>query len=151
MKSQSGKEKCISISRNQFSPYNFYVIGLELRFSAFFSSDLETINADLNKIYCGSPVRLGLFGVDLNLYFDKMTRFDFSFKLNAVPRLEKHGCHGMILPWSYHDHGETWSWSFHDNLFFSKVVMIHDMIMVLSSCFACFFWKIWIVFQNFLK
>ena len=61
------------------------------------------------------------------------------------PGLEKHDCHGMILPWSYHDHGETWSWSCHDNgmaaMFLSMVAMIHAMIMVWSSCFACFFLK----------
>ena len=56
--------------------------------------------------------------------------------------MEKHGRHGMILPWSYHDHGETWSWSCHDNgmaaMFLSMVAMIHDMIMVWLPCFPCF-------------
>ena len=51
--------------------------------------------------------------------------------LLAKPGLENHGCHGMILPWSYHDHGETWSWSCHDNgmaaMFFSMAAMIHGI------------------------
>ena len=57
-----------------------------------------------------------------------------SLKQRCSPGLEKHGCHGMILPWSYHDHGETWSWSCHDNgmaaMFLSMVAMILGMIMV---------------------
>ena len=56
--------------------------------------------------------------------------------------LEKHGCYGMILPWSYHDHGETWWWSCHDNgiaaMFFRMIVMIHGMIMVWLPCFPWF-------------
>ena len=35
--------------------------------------------------------------------------------ITIPPGLEKHGCHAMILPWSYHDHGETWLWSCHDD------------------------------------
>ena len=35
----------------------------------------------------------------------------------------------MILPWSYHDYGETWSWPCNDDgmvaMFFGMVVMIH--------------------------
>ena len=55
------------------------------------------------------------------------------------PGLEKHGCHAMILPWSYHNHGETWSWSCHDKgmatMFLAMVVMIHSVIMVWLPCF----------------
>ena len=45
------------------------------------------------------------------------------------------------IAWSCHDHGKTWSWSCHDNrmaaMFLNMVVMIHGMIMLWSSCFAC--------------
>ena len=61
---------------------------------------------------------------------------------SGYPRLEKHGCRDMILPWSYHDHGETWSWSCHDNgmaaMFLSMDGMIHGMIMVWLPCFPWF-------------
>ena len=68
-----------------------------------------------------------------------------------TPALEKHGCHAMIMPWSYHGHDHAmmtawqpcylaWSswlmaWSWYDY----HISMIHIMIMVWSSCLPCFF------------
>ena len=64
------------------------------------------------------------------------------FRRALQPRSEKHGCHAMILPWSYRDHGEKWSWSCHDDgmaaMFLDMVIMIHGMIMIWLPCFPWF-------------
>ena len=106
-----------------------------------------------------------------NLVALKLHRSWAAFFLNSCfvrLGLEEHGCHGMILPWSYHDHGETWSCSCHDNgmaaLFLCMVVMIHGIMawswydyhgfhdsfhahgMIIM--FGMFFWKINELFVN---
>ena len=72
-----------------------------------------------------------------------------------LPRWDKHGCHAMILPWSYHTHGETWSRLCHKHgraaMFLAMAAMIHGMIMVRSSCFQRFWGKNRYSWQLFLK
>ena len=106
------------------------------------------------------------FNEDHYSFFTKYQIFIFvDCPVKKLPGLEKHGCHAMILSWSYHDHGETYSWSCHNDgmaaMFLGMVVMIHGMIMLWSSWFLCFFilskklrpyailWHTWLSLEGF--
>ena len=79
--------------------------------------------------FCYKVNRIWLFLKINIIYTDPLAYFYDSGEQFGC---EKHGCHAMILPWSFHDHGETWSWSINDD---SMITIFLDVIMVWVSFF----------------
>ena len=84
----------------------------------------------------------------VGVFHTKWTKMTWSFNLWSLdfyywchyvslipatyPGWEKHGCHAMSLPWSYHGHGETWSWSCHDDGMAAMFLDIYQLFVTFS-------------------